>query len=73
MLPFIQALYQHIIFINFHISPNLWMKHMVHQPLISYPRVLQPKGHHLVTKQALTGDKGCLLLIRLIHLYLVIT
>ena len=73
MLPFVQALYQHIIYINFHIPPNLWTKHMVYQLLISCPRILQPEGHHLVTKQALTGDKGCLLLIRLVHPYLVIT
>ena len=73
MLFLIQTLYQHIIYINFLILLNLWMKHMVHQPLISCPRVLQPKGHHLVTKQALTDDEGCLLLIRLIYPYLVIT
>ena len=37
--------------IDFYIPPNLWMKHMVNQPLISCPRVLQTEGHHLITKQ----------------------
>ena len=73
MLFLVQNLYQHIIYINFHIPPNLWTEYMVHQLLISCPYILQPKGHHLVTKQALIGDEGCLLLIRLVHPYLVIT
>ena len=73
MLLFVQALYQHIIYINFHISPNLWTKHMIHQPLISYPRILQPKGQHLVTKQTLASNERCLLLIYLVHPYLIVT
>ena len=72
MLSLIQALHQHVIHIDFHVLFNLWTKHMVNQPLICCPCVLQTEGHHFVTKQALTGDKGCLLLVCLVHLYLIV-
>ena len=73
MLYLIQALYQHVIHIVFHVPPNLWMEHMVNQPLICCPCVLQTEGHHLITEQALISDKGCLLLVYLVHPYLIIS
>ena len=73
MLFLVQALHQHIIYINFHIMSNLWTKHIVHQPLISCPPIPQTEGHHRLVKQALTGNEGRLLLIHLIHPYLIVT
>ena len=46
---------------------------MVNQPLICCPCILQTEGHHFVTKQALTGDKGRLLLVYLVHPYLIVS
>ena len=71
IFPF-QTLYQHIIYIDFQIPSNLWTKHMVNQPLISWPRVFQTEGHYLVAKQTLAGNEGCLLLIHFVHPYLII-
>ena len=68
-----QTFYQHVIHIDFYILPNLWTKHMINQPLISCPRVLQIEGHHLVTKQTLASNERCLLLIYLVHPYLIVT
>jgi len=73
VLSLVQDFHQHIIYINFHISSNLWTKHMVNQLLTGFSRILQTEGNYLVTKQALTNDKGCLLFVCLIHPYLIIT
>ena len=35
--------HQHIVHIDFHIPPNLWTKHVVDQPLMHCPCILQPK------------------------------
>ena len=70
--PLILTLHQHVIYIDFYIPPNLWTEHVVNQPLICCPCVLQIERHHLITKQALTSDKGFFFLIRLVHSYLVV-
>ena len=69
----LQETFDTLIYMDFYIPPNLWTKHMVNQPLVCYPCILQIERYHLVTKQALTGDKGCLLLVCLVHLYLVVS
>ena len=73
MFSLVLTLHQHVIYVDFYILPNLWMKHVVNQPLICCPYVLQIEGHHLITEQALTGDKGCLLLVCLVHPYLIVS
>ena len=73
MLSLILTFHEHVIYIDFYIPPNLWTKHAVNQTLICCPCILQTKGHHLITKQALTSDKGCLLLVYLIHPYLIVS
>ena len=66
------ALHQHIVYVDFYIPPNLWTKHVVNQPLICCPCILQTERHYLITKQVLTGDKGRFFLIRLVYSYLVV-
>ena len=73
MLSLDLTLHQHVIYIDFYIPPNLWTKHVVNQPLICCPCVLQTERHHLITKEALTGDKGCFLLVCLVHHYLIVS
>ena len=73
MLSIVLNFHQHVIYVDFYIPPNLWMKYVVNQPLICCPCILQTKGHHLITEQAWTGDKGCLLLVCLIHPYLIVS
>ena len=69
----LQETFDTLIYIDFYIPSNLWMKHMVNQPLVCCPCILQTEGNHLVTKQVLTSDKGCLLLVCLIHPYLIVS
>ena len=73
VLSLVQTLYQHVIYIEFYIPSNLWMKHMVNQPLVCCPCVFQTEGHHFVTKQALTGDEWRLLSVCLVHPYLIVS
>ena len=73
MLSFVLTLHQHVIYIHFYILPNLWTKHVVNQPLICCTCVLQTERHHLIIEQGLTGDKGCFLLICLVHPYLIVS
>ena len=73
MASLVYALHKHVVDINLYILSYLWTKHMIYQPLISCPCVLQTEGHHFVAKQSLAGDEGSLLLISFIHLDLVIS
>ena len=68
----LQETFDTLIYIDFYIPSNLWMKHMVNQLLISRPRILQTEGHHLVAKQTLAGNERCFFLIHLVHPYLII-
>ena len=69
----LQETFDTLIYMDFYIPSNLWTKHMVNQPLVCCPCILQIERNHLVTKQALIGDKGCLLLVCLVHPYLVVS
>ena len=57
------AFHQHVVNVNFHGSPNLVMEHGVNKPLISGPRIIQPKRHDLVVIKALVNDEQRLLMI----------
>lgn len=66
------ALYQHVIHIDFHVSPKLILEDLVHQPLISCSCILEAEGYYLVAVNAFLGHEGSVLLIVWVHLYLVI-
>ena len=36
----LQETFDTLIYMDFYIPPNLWMKHMVNQPLVCYPCIL---------------------------------
>ena len=49
--------YQHVVYVHFNISPNLLDEHFIHEPLICWSCILQPKWHDLVVKRPLAYDK----------------
>ena len=73
MIVFSKAFYQHVIYINLHIPPNLVCKHLVYQSLVRCPCVLESEWHHFVAEESLAGNKRSLLLISLLHSDLVVT
>ena len=50
MFSLVQAFHQHVIHINFYISPNLRTKHVVDQSLVCCSNVFQSKRHYFITK-----------------------
>ena len=50
-----QTLDQHVIHIYFHCLAYLIFEHVVHQPLVSCPSILQTERHDLVAVKALIG------------------
>ena len=66
------SLNQHVVDIHFHNLTNFIFKHGVNEPLISCPRILEAKGHDLVTVQSFIGDKGCVGLVGGVHFDLVV-
>jgi disulfide bond formation protein DsbB len=69
---FVLHFYQHVINVYFYISPDLVVEHLVHQPLVSCPYVLQSEWHDFITKKPFAGDEGSLLLIIFVHHDLVV-
>ena len=57
MVVFLLAFYQHIIYVDLNVPPNLMCEHLVHQPLIRNTRILESKLHHFVTEKPLAGDE----------------
>ena len=51
------ALYKHVIYIHFDVSPNLWGKHLVYKPLVCCPCILQSEWHDFVAEESLPYDK----------------
>ena len=49
--------YQHVVYINLNVPPNLMCKHLIHQPLICGPRILESKRHYFVAEKTLAGDE----------------
>ena len=66
------AFYQHVVYIDLDIPPNLLREHFVHESLVRCACVLQAEGHHLVTEEALAGYERCFLLIGFMHSDLVV-
>ena len=58
--------------VNLYVPAELVREHLVHQPLICGPRVLEFEWHHLVAEKSLASYKRGLLLILLLHFDLVI-
>ena len=57
MIVLLQALYQHVVYVNLHIPPNLMCEHFVHQSLICGTYVLEPKWHHILAEEILASNK----------------
>ena len=57
MIILLNAFYQHVIYIDLNIPPNLMYKHLVHQPLIRGTRVLKSERHYFVAEETLAGDE----------------
>lgn len=72
MLSSSEAFYKHVVYVYFNISPDLIFKYLVDESLISSSGILQSKGHHLITVEALVCDESGLLLVGSIHLNLVV-
>lgn len=68
----LKALNQYVFYIHLNIPPNLAFKHLINEPLVDGSRVLQSKGHDLVTIESAVGDEGSFFLVGLVHLYLII-
>ena len=51
------AFYQHVVYVDLNIPPNLMCEHLVYQPLIRGLCVLESKRHYFVTKGTLAGDE----------------
>ena len=66
------AFNKHVINIDFYIAPDFLAKHLVHQPLIYGPSVLQSKGHYLVAIKSLACDKHYFLLVFFAHANLIV-
>ena len=68
-----ETLYQHIIYIRFHIFPQLMLEKLVHQSLVSGTCVPQPKRHDLVTVDRFASDERRLLLVLRVQRDLVVS
>ena len=51
------AFYQHVIHVDLNVSLDLMREHLVHQPLIRGPCVLEFEQHYFVAEETLVGDK----------------
>ena len=49
LLKIVLALDEHVVHIYLYVPPNLFTEHLVYQPLVRGPCVLQAEGHDLVT------------------------
>ena len=72
MIVFSYAFYQHVIYINLHIPPNLVRKHLVHQSLVHQPSVFESEWHYLVGEEPVACNKGSFFLIGFLHSDLVV-
>ena len=57
----------HVIHINFHISPYLFFEDFVHEPLICGASIFQSEWHDLVTVVYIFGDKCGFFFVRGMH------
>ena len=56
MIVLLQALYQHVVYVNLHIPPNLMCEHFVHHSLICGTCVLEPELHHILAEEILASN-----------------
>ena len=49
--------YQHVVYINLNVPPNLICEHLIHQPLICGSRILESERHYFVAEETLAGDE----------------
>ena len=64
---------KHVVYIYFHVPPNLPTEHLVYQSLVCGSHILQTERHDPIAMKPLAGDEGGLLLIVFCHLYLVVS
>ena len=57
MIVLLQALYQHVVYVNLHIPLNLMCEHFVHHSLICGACVLEPELHHILAEEILASNK----------------
>ena len=67
------GLYHNIIHIGVNIAADLFMKTILHTPLISLLGTLEPEGHRHIAEGSKRSDESCLLLLLDCHLDLRIT
>ena len=63
VLRFQLTLDHHVVYIDFNILAQLWLKHFSHHPLIGRPCIFQSKRHHLVMVVSNRSYKSDFLLI----------
>ena len=64
---------EHVIDRDFYISPDFLAKHLVYQPLIYGPSILQSKGHYLVVIESLACDERHFLLVFFTYANLIVS
>jgi len=69
----LSVFHQQVVNIYFYVSANLIPEHFVDQSLISGPNILLAEWHNLVTIQFSFGNKGGLLLVDHVHVYLIVS
>ncbi|PKU85929.1 hypothetical protein MA16_Dca001760 [Dendrobium catenatum] len=73
MLRFFKTLYQHVIEVHLHVTPNKGFENLIHEALVSCSSILEPEGHYPITVQSSVCLKYCCFLISRIHLDLIVT
>lgn len=68
-----EALHQHVVYVHFDISLSLVFEHLIDEPLVGCPRILQTERHHSVVVKPPISDESCYFLVKLVHLYLIVS
>ena len=63
MLIHCQRFGDHVIYVYFHGSSNLWFEQLVYQTLVCDTCIFKTKRHYLVAVKALPNDKAGLVLV----------
>ena len=69
---FFFTLDEHIVYVHFQVPPDLFIGHLVYQPLIGCSCIFLPKGNHFIVVEPLACDEGSFLPVFLCHFYLVV-
>lgn len=73
MVGFFEALGEHVIDVDFHISINLVFENLIHQVLVGDSCILQTKRHHFIVVNTFVDHDGDILLILGSHPDLVVS